>query len=90
MRCGRGVTRRLGAETVLISVAGMPPERAAAGAAPAAETRSDGLDLAGGEAGGSYASDLVAFTRATIDKHMAGNRHGTWRKGRGSQQSTAG
>ncbi len=63
---------RLGAETVLISVAGMPPEGATAGAAPAAEARSEGFELAGGEGGGGYASGLVAFTRATIDKHIAG------------------
>ncbi|QCP87954.1 hypothetical protein EYE35_20145 [Cereibacter sphaeroides] len=58
------VSRQLGAETVLISVTGMPPEGAAPGAAPAAETRSEGFELAGGEGGGSYASQGKLFRRS--------------------------
>ena len=62
----------LGAESVVITINGVPdspsvaaPRSPGGGAAPA-------FELAAGEGGGGYSSSLVAFTRATIDKHIAG------------------
>lgn len=74
----------LGAETVIITVNGMPEQPTAgtgSGANPAGQ-RSGGFELAAGEGGGGYASSLVAFTRSAIDKHVAGRTvpsrgHGT-------------
>ncbi|NPD15030.1 hypothetical protein HOY34_07405 [Xinfangfangia sp. D13-10-4-6] len=75
----------LGAETVIITVNGLPdlPAGTTSGSAGASGQRSAaGFELAAGEGGGGYASSLVAFTRATIDKHVAGRAapsrgHGT-------------
>ena len=65
----------LGAETVIITVNGMPdlPAGNTGGGSDQSGRRSaGGFELAAGEGGGGYSSSLVAFTRAAIDKHVAG------------------
>lgn len=90
----RGVTfgyeltprQNLGAETVIVTVNGVPDSpaavAAAAGASAGKATPSFELAAGEGEGGGGYASTLVALTRATIDRHIAGKAppargHGT-------------
>lgn len=87
----RGVTfgyeltprQNLGAETVIVTVNGVPesPAAVAAGGATAGKS-APSFELAAGEGGGGYASTLVALTRAAIDRHIAGKAppsrgHGT-------------
>ncbi|WP_226554727.1 TraK domain-containing protein [Celeribacter naphthalenivorans] len=71
----------LDAETVVINVKGqLAPQESRTSAGGSAPT--GGFELAAGEAGGGYASQLVAVAKAAIDKHIGGkaapNRgHGT-------------
>lgn len=74
----------LGAETVLITVRGMPETASVSGRNETASVSSYslGFELAAGEGGGGYSSSLVAFTRSAINKHVNGKRpparsHGT-------------
>ena len=72
----------LGAETVIIKIAGAPTPTAAVESGAA---RSEGFELAASGSGG-YAADLVNFTRATIDKHIAGR--GAPARGHGTVTAT--
>lgn len=88
----RGVTfgyeltprQNLGAETVIVTVNGVPDSPAAVAAAGGATAGKPAptFELSAGEGGGGYASTLVALTRAAIDRHIAGKAppargHGT-------------
>ena len=62
----------LGAETVSISVSGVPAAPGATPAASAGRSRQEApaFELAAGEGGGGYSGSLVAFTRTVINKHV--------------------
>lgn len=76
----RGVTfgyeltprQNLGAETVIVTVNGVPDSPAATVGGASTGKATPSFELAAGEGGGGYASTLVALTRAAIDRHIAG------------------
>lgn len=66
----------LGAETVVITVNGVPDSPAAitsSSAGGSGQRSAPAFELAAGEGGGGYSSSLVALTRSVINKHI-GNK----------------
>lgn len=62
----------LGAETVVITINGVPDSPGVAPSRSLSGGAAQAFQLAAGEGGGGHSSTLVAFTRAAIDRHIAG------------------